>query len=188
MSLTYTPELETSSPCPNFSLTSVDDQNYSLKDFQKNKVLVFLFICNHCPYVKAIEDRIIQLAHEMIDQSVQFIGVCSNDPTDYQEDSKENLHKRWLEKEYGFPYLFDEEQSLAKSMGAVCTPDIFVYNLQNKKEGELAYRGRLDDSWKDESKVTRQELKEAISFILEDNTNPKESLPSMGCSIKWKNL
>ncbi|OQW46586.1 MAG: alkyl hydroperoxide reductase [Proteobacteria bacterium SG_bin7] len=182
MALTHTPTPDLNFHCPDFSLPAVDGKTYSLADFRKSEVLVVMFICNHCPYVKAIEDRLINLGNHFKSQSVQFVAICSNDAEGYPEDSFENLKKRWTEKKYPFPYLHDQDQRVAKNFGAVCTPDFFVFN----KNRGLQYRGRLDDSWKDPSQVTRQELKGAIETILNGKTMPKEQNPSMGCSIKWK--
>lgn len=181
MALTYTPAPEIGAACPDFSLMSVDNKPYSLSSFKGHKALIIMFICNHCPYVKAIEDRLLSLAHEFKGKPVQFVGICSNDGENYPEDSKENLFLRWKEKKYPFPYLHDETQVVAKDFGAVCTPDFFVYNEKN----QLAYRGRLDDSWKDESKVTQFELKEAIKSLLNGRAPASQQNPSMGCSIKW---
>src|SRR3989338_6595128 len=103
--------------------------------------LAVMFICNHCPYVKAVEERILKLAKELTPQGVQFVGVCSNNAENYPEDSFDNLRNRWQELNYGFPYLFDEDQKMAKDFAAVCTPDFFVYNSDRR----LSYRGRLDD-------------------------------------------
>lgn len=182
MALTYTPTPELGSPIPEFELPSVDAKTYSHKDFQSAKALVVMFICNHCPYVMAIEDRLIALNQEMTAKGVQLVGICANDPTDYPEDSPENLKQRWQEKGYGFPYLIDESQVVAQRFGAVCTPDFFVYDQDQR----LAYRGRLDDSWKDPQKVTHEELKEALYALLDQKSPSPEQNPSMGCSIKWK--
>jgi peroxiredoxin len=184
MALTYTPQHSKNKACPDFSLPAVDGKSYQLSDFKDKKALVVMFICNHCPYVVAIEDRYIQLAKEMKDKGVQFIGICSNDPLEYEEDNFKNLKKRWQEKEYGFPYLHDHTQDVAKNFGAVCTPDIFVYKNENKKFN-LFYRGRFDDSWKADDKVKNQELKLALKDLLENKKLQKEMVPSMGCSIKW---
>jgi thiol-disulfide isomerase/thioredoxin len=182
MALTQTPAAELGAPCPDFTLPAVfGGKSFSLKSFDKSEVLVVMFICNHCPYVKAVEDRLIDLAREYRTKGVSFVGICSNDAADYPEDSLENLGKRAKEKGYTFPYLYDETQAVAKSFGAVCTPDFFVYDRSRK----LRYRGRLDDSWKDPALVKRQDLSLAIESILE-NEEVGESLPSMGCSIKWK--
>ena len=167
---------------PDFKLPSVDDKSYALKDFADKKVLVLMFICNHCPYVQAIEDRIIQLQRHYEGKSVQLTGICSNDPTDYPDDSPAALLKRWKEKDYRFPYLIDETQDVARKYGAVCTPDIFVYGAGRK----LAYRGQLDNNWKEPAKVSRQDLTEAVDLLLQGKPAPQEQTPSMGCSIKWK--
>lgn len=182
MALMYTPEAELLSTCPQFSVEDLQGNLKTNKDFAHAKVKLFAFICNHCPYVQAIESRLIELAHELKPHGVETIAICSNDPTEYEEDSRENLLKGWKEKNYNMPYLFDETQEMAKSFGAICTPDFFAYN----SEDQLIYRGRLDDSWRDASKVERQEMKNAIMEWLNDKTIAKDQLPSMGCSIKWK--
>ena len=174
--------MELGMECPNFNLTSVEGKSIQLNDFQNKEVLLVMFICNHCPYVKAIEDRLIKLGLDYSEKSVQLIAICSNDPSEYPEDSPENLLKRSREKNYPFPYLLDETQQVAQQFGAVCTPDFFMFNGSRK----LVYRGRLDDSWKDPSLVQKQELRDAIETTLEGKTPPIEQKPSMGCSIKWK--
>lgn len=182
MALTYSPELKKGAHCPSFQLSSVEGKTYSLDSFSQSQILVVMFICAHCPYVQAIEDRYLQLARSYPTQKVQFVGICSNDWEEYPEDNPENLLLRWKEKKYSFPYLIDSSQKVAQSFGAICTPDIFVYN-ENR---ELKYRGRLDDSWKDPKKVTHQDLREAIKNLLNQKNISQQILPSMGCSIKWK--
>ncbi len=140
-----------------------------------------MFICNHCPYVKAIEDRLIQLGHDLKARKINLIGICSNDEKNYPEDSFENLKKRSIEKKYSFIYLHDKTQEVAKNFGAVCTPDYFVYD----KNLKLAYRGRLDDSWKDATAVTKRELYDAVICLDENKPIDFLETPSMGCSIKW---
>ena len=182
MALTFTPQAELGSKVFNFALPAVaDEKTYHLADFQNGKPLVIMFICNHCPYVKAIEDRLIQLGHELKAQSVNVVAICSNDPTDNPEDSFENLQKRAREKKYPFSYLHDASQDVARKFGAVCTPDYFVYD----GGGTLAYRGRLDDSWKDASRVQKRELFEAVQLLLKNQKAPEKQTPSMGCNIKW---
>ena len=183
MALTYTPPGIVGSQCPDFRLPSVDGGFYQLSDWKgKAKALVVMFICNHCPYVQAIEDRMIALAKEFSPRGVQFVGICANDPEDYPEDSPEELAKRWNEKSYGFPYLYDESQSVARSFGAVCTPDFFVYNSDLR----LTYRGRLDDSWKNAQLVRKREMASALESTLAGKDVQGTAHPSMGCSIKWK--
>ncbi|MBP9864813.1 MAG: thioredoxin family protein [Candidatus Omnitrophica bacterium] len=167
---------------PDFSLQSVDGQTYSLSSFNESRVLVVLFMCNHCPYVQAIEDRIIALQREFKNQSVQLVGICSNDSGDYPDDSPANLLKRWRDKDYQFPYLIDETQQAAKDFEAVCTPDLYVFDERRK----LAYHGRLDDNWQFAEQVTRRDLAEAIKTLLAGKSPESAQVPSMGCSIKWK--
>lgn len=178
-----TPALfETHVHCPDFSLPSViDGQFFSLKDFSNGNPLVIMFICNHCPYVKAIEDRLIQLAIDLKAHSVNVIAICSNDEISYPDDRLENLKIRAQEKNYSFTYLHDQTQQVAKTFTAVCTPDFFVY----ASNGNLAYRGRLDDSWKDPAAVTQRELYNAAVELAEKNKISRTQVPSMGCSIKW---
>jgi peroxiredoxin len=177
-----TPPPELGAPCPDFRLPAVDGRSYALGDFAPSPVLVVMFICNHCPYVKAVEDRLIRLARSYGPRGVQLVGICSNDAVTYPDDAFDKLAIRWRERGYGFPYLHDEEQTAAHAFGAVCTPDIFVYGSDRR----LAYRGRIDDSWKDESKVTRHELADALDALLAGQRPSREQRASMGCSIKWK--
>jgi peroxiredoxin len=185
VALTYTPPGELGSSLPSFKLKSVDGRTFSHESLMQNaKALVVMFICNHCPYVQAIEDRIIRLASEFGALGVSFAGICANDPTEYPEDKVEELFKRWQARAYGFPYLVDEDQSVARAFGAVCTPDIFVYDPSKR----LVYRGRFDDSWRDERKVRRQELREALESLVNRRPVSPVQNPSMGCSIKWKTV
>lgn len=178
----YTPEkIQFGIACPDFQLPGVDGKTYQLKDFLNSNPLVIMFICNHCPYVKAIEDRLITLGQDLKKLNINVVGICANDPTTYTEDSFENLKKRAQDKNYPFVYLHDESQKVAQSFGAICTPDYFVYDQNNK----LAYRGRLDDSWKDESKVQKRELYNAVIELSRNQKISAPQIPSMGCSIKW---
>jgi len=169
-------------PCPDFDLPSVDGGRYRLADFSDNQVLVVMFICNHCPYVQAIEDRYVALAAHFAGRSVQLVGICANDPVDYPDDAPENLARRAAEKGYGFPYLFDGTQEVARAFGAVCTPDLYVYDAERK----LAYHGRLDNSWNDPDGVTREDLKGAVEALLAGDRPAADQVPAMGCSIKWR--
>jgi peroxiredoxin len=182
MALTYTPDPELGKSCPDFSLLGTDGTTYRQKDFHGVDAFLVMFICNHCPYVKAIEDRLIQLGRSFAGKSVRMIAVSSNDAAKYPEDSFANLKARALEKNYPFPYLFDETQEAARAFGAVCTPDFFLYDRSMK----LCYRGRLDDSWKDAGGVQSQELHGAIESLLSGSKPSEVQTPSMGCSIKWK--
>ncbi len=167
---------------PDFELAGVDGRSYSSETFKDKKVLVVMFICNHCPYVQAVEDRLIQLQRDYASKSVQLIGICANDPTDYPDDAPQSLARRAKEKDYRFPYLVDENQEVAKRFGAVCTPEFYVYGPDRR----LAYHGQLDDNWKEPSKVSRRDLREAVDSLLAGDAPSQEQTPSMGCSIKWK--
>ncbi len=186
MALTYTPDAEIGSTCPDFKLPGIDGRTYQKtdekSDFKNFKALLVMFICNHCPYVKAIEERLISLAREVNLKGVEVVAISSNDADNYPDDSFANLQKRAREKNYPFPYLYDESQKIAKAFGAVCTPDFFLYDSHYK----LSYRGRLDDSWKDPMEVTREELKDAMIALVEGRKPSSEQRPSMGCNIKWK--
>jgi peroxiredoxin len=173
---------ELNSDIIDFSLKGIDEKIYSLKDFSDEKILVIIFMCNHCPYVKAVIKRFINLQLKFPDKNVRLIGISPNDVIAYPDDSFENMKLFAKEHSINFPYLIDDTQQTAKDYGAVCTPDIYVYN-ENRK---LKYRGRLDDNWKDESQVTTKDLEKAIEELLKGKEISFEQIPSMGCSIKWK--
>ena len=184
MTLTYSPkDSELGSPAPDFSLPGVDGRKWSLADFRGKKALVVAFICNHCPYVQAVRGRINALARDYALRGVALVGINPNDASRYPDDSFEAMQAVARESGFVFPYLFDESQTVARDYGAVCTPDFFVYGSDLR----LAYRGRLDDSWKDEKAVTRRELALALDGILTGETPSATSqVPAMGCSIKWR--
>ena len=181
MALTESTMVSLGSKAPYFSLPDTDGNNLSIENFSK-EILVVIFTCNHCPYAKAVEDRLIKLANNY-NSKVDFVLISSNDAENYPEDSPEKMAEQAESKSYPFPYLYDETQEIAKAYSAVCTPDIFLYN----NDRELEYRGRLDDNWKEPEKVSREELKMAIEFILKGEKIDFTQIPSMGCNIKWKN-
>lgn len=176
-------QIEMGDQASNFELEGIDGQTYSLESFEDAKVLVIIFMCNHCPYVQAVWDRLVKLDEKYRGKGVQFVGINSNINPQYPEDSPEKM-KQYAEQ-YGmeFPYLIDAIQNTARVYKAQCTPDIFVYDDDRK----LAYHGRIDDNWKDESAVTKHELDEALATILEGG-KVQDQKPSMGCSIKWKGV
>lgn len=194
MALTYSERSELGSEAPEFSLPGTDGKTYQLSDFRFSRALVVIFMCNHCPYVQAIQGRLQALAKEYRSRDVQLVGINSNDSSRYPDDSFEamsRIAKDFQNEGYAFPYLWDESQEVAKAYGAVCTPDFFVY--ENSKPGAsqprfvLRYRGRLDDQWKDEKAVTRRDLALALDTILAGKqVLPEQQISSMGCSIKWK--
>ena len=167
----------------NFNLKSVDDENYSLNDLIGNNGTVIVFICNHCPYVISIADRLSYEARELKKIQINFIGIMSNDVKSYPEDSFENMKKFSNKYNFEFPYLYDETQEIAKKYKAVCTPDFFGFN----KNLELQYRGRIDSGVIKEKNVEIiRELYLAMKMISESNIGPKKQFNSFGCSIKWK--
>ena len=168
------------SVAPYFNLPDTLGKNVSIEDFD-SELLIIVFTCNHCPYAKAVEDRLIKLGKEY-KNDVDFVLISSNDSENYPEDSPKKMAERHTEKGYPFPYLFDETQEVAKAYSAVCTPDIFLYNDDRK----LEYRGRIDDNWQNPEQVEREELKMAIEAVLNGKTIDFEQKPSMGCNIKWK--
>jgi peroxiredoxin len=178
----YSAPGEIGSGLENFTLTGTDDRVYSPDQLKDKDILVIIFMCNHCPYVKAVADRLVAFQEKYGSRNVQLTGINSNDSVTYPEDSFENM-KLFAERyKLNFPYLYDESQEVAKKYSAVCTPDIYVYD----KERKLRYRGRLDDSWKDESKITTRDLEKATERILEGKEVDFDQIPSVGCSIKWK--
>jgi peroxiredoxin len=181
MALTENRDVPLGTPCPDFRLPTVDGGTVARDDAPEAPALVVMFICNHCPYVQAIEDRLAALGREYTPRGVRLVGVCANDPTDYPEDAPPRLLARWREKDFGFPYGIDASQDVARAFGAVCTPEFFVYGSDLR----LAYHGRLDDSWNDPRKVGRHELAAALDALLAGGAPATKQVPSMGCSIKW---
>jgi len=169
-------------PAPDFNLPGTDGKTYSLESFKDKKVLVVIFMCNLCPYVKAILRRLINLQNDYEKQSVQLVGINANDVNKYPDDSPESMKALAEKKDLPFPYLFDASQETAKAYNAVCTPDIYVYGEERK----LLYRGRVDDNWQHPDEITRHDLKDAIEAILAGQPVSDDQVSSMGCSIKWK--
>jgi peroxiredoxin len=171
------------SPAGDFQLRGTDERIYSFDEVAGERGTVIMFICNHCPYVKAVIDRVVQDALALQDEGVGFAAICSNDATAYPEDSFENMKAFGRDHRLPFPYLHDEDQSVALAYGAVCTPDFFGYD----REGRLRYHGRLDEGRTNQPSPTApRELLEAMRAVAATGIAPAEQKPSMGCSIKWK--
>ncbi|MEL6819750.1 MAG: thioredoxin family protein [Pseudomonadota bacterium] len=167
---------------PEFALNDANGRTFSLSQSIGSSGLLVMFICNHCPYVKAIAQRLADDTKMLMDAGVGVVAVMSNSWRHYPEDSPSNMLKFAHKYGFDFPYLVDENQSVAKSYGAVCTPDFFGFN----RNGELQYRGRLDNIGIGGDPSNRQtELLDAMAMIAETGEGPKEQVPSMGCSIKW---
>ncbi len=148
----------------------------------RSKVLAIIFTCNHCPYAKANEDRLIHMAREFADTDVSFVLISSNDATNYPDDSFDAMKARAQEKEYPFSYCYDESQDVAKAFGALCTPHCFVFDDDRK----LQYKGRVDDNWKEPEKITKHDLQDAIEALTQNEEPPLAEANAIGCSIKWK--
>lgn len=178
-----TPVCDFGAPAPDFALPGVDGQVWTRDRCLGTKGLLVMFICNHCPYVKAVRERLIRDTRELNLLGIGCVAIMANDPADYQEDSFENMQGVAVEFGYPFPYLLDETQEVARAYGAVCTPDFFGYNAALR----LQYRGRLDESRKETAPGgVRRDLFEAMKQVAETGQGPADQIPSMGCSIKWR--
>lgn len=178
-----TPICDFNWPAPEFTLRDPTGRSHSLSAHLGDKGLLVMFVCNHCPYVKAVADRLAEDAEELMAQGIHVLAVMSNDYRDYPADSPARMLEFAKQHGWTFPYLVDEDQSVGRAYGAVCTPDFFGFN----KDGGLQYRGRLDDAGRDGDPAGRKrELVEAMLQIAETGAGPREQVPSMGCSIKWR--
>lgn len=168
---------------PEFKLPGIDGKTWALADVKGPNGTLVMFICNHCPYVKAVADRIARDAKALRDVGIGVVAINANDPTTHPEDSFDNMKVFAESHGFAFPYLFDESQDIARAYDAACTPDFFGYN----KDLELQYRGRLDASRRDPAPPdARRELLEAMTQVARTGRGPAEQIPSMGCSIKWR--
>ncbi|MDD4978220.1 MAG: thioredoxin family protein [Gallionella sp.] len=167
---------------PDFDLPGIDGKRYNLANARGPNGLLVMFICNHCPYVKSIRERIIRDTLELKQHGINSIAIMSNNPADYEEDSFANMKLVAEQYGYPFPYVMDESQQIAKNYGAVCTPDFFGFNAKL----ELQYRGRLDASRKESAPDAERDLFNAMLQVAKTGNGPREQIASMGCSIKWK--
>lgn len=165
-----------------FRLPDTRGKIWTLESLRGSKGLLLMFICNHCPYVKAVIDKIVRDGRDLYNMGFGVAAICSNDATHQPEDSYDKMGAFAREHKLPFPYLHDVGQSVARSYGAACTPDFFGFNSELK----LQYRGRLDDSGPDPHPGARRELFEAMRQIAETGQGPREQMPAIGCSIKWK--
>lgn len=166
---------------PGFRLPATDGRTYTLGDVGGAKGTLIAFICNHCPYVKAVIDRLARDARDLAAVGIGTAAICANDAREYPEDSFENMGRFTEAHGLGFPYLHDADQTVARAWGAVCTPDFFGLNAA----GRLQYRGRLDASGPRAAPGARRELFEAMRQVAETGQGPRDQVPTMGCSIKW---
>ena len=167
---------------PDFTLKDAHGKSYKMSDYLGGKGLLIAFICNHCPYVKRIAQRLAADTKLLMDEGINVLAIMSNDYEYVPEDSPENMKIFAQQHNFGFPYLIDEDQSVGKQYDAVCTPDFFGFN----NKGELQYRGRIDDARMGNEEGRVPELVNAMRMIAETGTGPETQFPSMGCSIKWR--
>ncbi len=183
MALLQTPQVSLGAPAPDFDLPGTDGRRHTRDASRGARGLLVMFICNHCPYVKAIRERLTTDAAELIAAGIGVVAISSNDAAAYPEDSFECMKTLSTELRWPFPYLYDEAQTVARAYGAVCTPDFFGYDAKLN----LRYRGRLDDAQqRPRNANTRRELVTAMLDIAKSGTTTIEQVPSMGCSIKYR--
>jgi peroxiredoxin len=182
MALMHSKGMPIGTPAPPFSLPGVDGKTWSLGSFSDAELLVVVFTCNHCPYAKASEDRLIEIQDDYRKKGVRLVAINPNDDRKYPDDSFANMKERAAEKGFNFPYLRDESQEVARAYDAACTPDIFVFGRDRK----LIYNGRIDDNWQHPEQVKRRDLRAVLDAALQGRTVGFEHVSSMGCSIKWK--
>ena len=170
-------------PAPDFTLPGTDGRDWSLKDIAGPNGTLIMFICNHCPYVQAVMDRMVRDAKALQDLGIGVAAISANDAAEYPADSFDNMKLEAAKHGFSFPYLYDENQAVAQAYGAACTPDFFGFNAA----GGLQYRGRLDASGRQAAAPdVRRELYEAMKQVAETGRGPQDQVASMGCSIKWK--
>jgi len=166
-----------------FSLKGTDDRTWTLADVRGERGTLLMFICNHCPYVKAVIGRLVEDCRALKAEGIGAVAIMPNDVKTHPADSFENMKRFAAEHRFGFPYLIDETQEIARTYGAVCTPDLFGFN----SEGSLQYRGRVDSAGsRPPTGSERPELREAMLSIARTGKGPVEQFPSVGCSIKWR--
>ena len=173
--------LKTGDSAPNFELLGIDEKKYSLDDYDDYKGLLVIFMCNHCPYVKAKIEAIKEI-HDKFKDSIAVIGINSNDSVEYPDDNFENMKAVGKEKGMEFTYLVDDSQEIAKKYGAICTPDPFLFDSDRK----LIFHGRIDNAMKPEDIATEKTMIDNIQKFLNQENIEKDFDPSIGCSIKWK--
>lgn len=176
------PKLKIGELAPNFNLPGVDGENYSLSSFDDKKAVVVIFSCNHCPYVIAYEDRMIEIQKDYEDKGVALVAINPNDDKKYPADSFDRMIARAAEKGFNFPYLRDKTQQVAKEYGATRTPEVFLLDGDRK----LVYHGRIDDNAQDASDVNSSDLREALDELLAGEEISVPNTSPIGCTIKWK--
>lgn len=182
MSALTTPAGAPGTVAPPFDLPGTDGRRHTLASIRGKHGTVVMFICNHCPYVKAVQDKIVRDMRELADHGVGSVAIMSNDPADYPDDSFDHMKELADKLAFPFPYLLDETQEVAKAYGAVCTPDFFGYD----RDLRLVYRGRLDSSGRSPDPSAPRELFTAMAEVARTGRAPAVQHAAVGCSIKWK--
>lgn len=175
-------KLKIGDKAPDFSLPGVDGKAYSLGNFKGKKILVIVFMCNHCPYVQAYIERLKAVQNDFGIKGVQVVGINSNDEINYPDDSFDKMVEMGKAKKLNFPYLRDEDQTAANAYGAQCTPECFVFDGERK----LRYHGRIDDNYKDEKAVKTYDLRNTIDALIHGRKVAIELTHAIGCSVKWR--
>ncbi|HMI93767.1 MAG TPA: thioredoxin family protein [Polyangiales bacterium] len=195
----YSNGMAVGTAAPAFDLPGVDGRSHSLASFSDARALVVIFTCNHCPYAKAVEERLVALQRDYLARGVRLCAINPNDEQAYPDDSFAAMVERAQLKGFNFPYLRDQSQTVARAYDAACTPDIFLFGPERDASAaeraagdatvtgrKLIYNGRLDDNWQQPDKVQRHDLRRALDLTLESRPLDFDPVPSMGCSIKWK--
>lgn len=189
MALTATPPPTLGAPAPAFDLPAANPgadgdpgERHALADYADAALLLVVFTCNHCPYARHVEGALIDVARDYRERGVATVAISSNDADAYPADGVEAMAARAAEQDYPFPYLYDEDQSVARAYGAVCTPDVFVFDAEHR----LAYRGRFDGTRPGGAPASGDELRAALDDLLRGDAVQAEQRPATGCSIKWK--
>lgn len=176
-----TSTLKLGSTIPSFNLPATDGKKYSIDSFKEKQALIVVFSCNHCPYVQAYEERMKAIQSDF-ENNLQFVAISSNDEVKYPEDSFENMKLRAAQIQFNFPYLHDEDQSVASAFGATHTPEIFLFDAERK----LVFHGKIDDNWQDEKAVQSKYLRDALEELLAGKSISVPETFTIGCTIKWK--
>lgn len=166
---------------PDFDLPGTDGRRYNLGCFAGKKILIIAFTCNHCPYVQAYEDRLMALQRDYAAKGVQVVAINANETRNYPEDSLDKMVIRAKERRFNFPYLRDEDQSVARAYDAACTPEFYAFD----RGGALRYHGRFDDNYQDATAVRSHDLRNAVDDLLAGREVKRPTTPALGCSIKW---
>lgn len=184
MALTASTMLPLGTIAPNFELSdTISEKSLNLQQLKSDKATVIMFICNHCPFVKHVQEELVRLANDYQQKGIAFIAISANDPTDYPEDAPEQMRKVAQELNYSFPYLFDATQDIAKAYQAACTPDFYIFD----KDLKCVYRGQLDDSRPGKNiPVDGKAIRTALDNMLAGKPISAEQKPSVGCNIKWR--